>query len=80
MKNIVGAWINTGSSEFFVNESGFFTNLKLSDLFNSDSIKTIDFVDSEDEILQEIKRVDCKDADEFRCHFDNIVVDVLTKG
>lgn len=41
MKNLTGAWINTGNSEFFVRNDDFFTNLKLAESFSADSIVAI---------------------------------------
>ena len=75
MKNLTGAWINTGNSEFFVRNNDFFTNLKLAESFSADSIVAIDFVDNKDKILKTIKRKDCDNLHEFRCYYDGIAID-----
>ena len=75
MKNLNGAWINTGNSEFFVRNDDFFTNLKLAESFSADSIVAIDFVDNRDKILKTIKRKDCDSVEEFRCHYDSVAID-----
>lgn len=74
MKNVTGAWINTGNYEFFVRNSDFFTNLKLAESFSADSIVAIDFVDNKDKILKTIKRKDYDNAHEFRCYYDSIAI------
>lgn len=75
MKNLTGAWINTGNSEFFVRNDDFFTNLKLAESFSADSIVAIDFVDKKDKILKTIKRKDCDSVEDFRCHYDSVAID-----
>lgn len=74
MENLTGAWINTGNSEFFVRNDDFFTNLKLAESFSADSIVAIDFVGNKDKILKTIKRKDCDNAQEFRCHYDSVAI------
>ena len=74
MKNLTGAWINTGNSEFFVRNDDFFTNLKLEKAFKADLIVAIDFVDNKDKILKTIKRKDCDSVDDFRCHYDSVAI------
>ena len=74
MENLTGAWINTGNSEFFVRNDDFFTNLKLAESFGADSIVAIDFVDNKDKILKTIKRKDCDNLHEFRCHYDSVAI------
>ena len=74
MKNLTGAWINTGNSEFFVRNSDFFTNLKLAESFGADRIVAIDFVDNKDKILKTIKRKDCDSVEDFRCHYDSVAI------
>ena len=75
MKNLTGAWINTGNSEFFVRNGDFFTNLKLAESFSADSIVAIDFVGKKDKILKTIKRKDCDSVEDFRCHYDSVAID-----
>lgn len=74
MKNLTGAWINTGNSEFFVRNNDFFTNLKLAESFGDDSIVAIDFVDSKDKILKTIKRKDYDNLQDFRCYYDSVAI------
>ena len=74
MKNLTGAWINTGNSEFFVRNSDFFTNLKLAESFGDDSIVAIDFVDNKDKILKTIKRKDYDNLHDFRCYYDSVAI------
>ena len=74
MKNLTGAWINTGNSEFFVRNSDFFTNLKLVEYFGNDSIVEIDFVDNKDKILKTIKRKDYDNLHDFRCYYDSVAI------
>ena len=74
MKNLTGAWINTGNSEFFVRNDDFFTNLKLAESFSADIIVAIDFVDNKDKILKTIKRKDCDSVEDFRCHYDSVAI------
>ena len=75
MKNLTGAWINTGNSEFFVRNNDFFTSLKLAESCSADSIVTIDFVDNKDKILKTIKRKDCDNLQDFRCYYDSVAID-----
>ena len=75
MKNLTGAWINTGNSEFFVRNNDFFTNLKLAESFGADSIVAIDFVDDKDKILKTIKRKDYDNLQDFRCYYDSVAID-----
>ena len=75
MKNLTGAWINTGNSEFFVRNNDFFTNLKLAESFGADSIVAIDFVDNKDKILKTIKRKDYDNLQDFRCYYDSVAID-----